>query len=104
VGPLERLHAVIHRKRAAYQRTFFGDFKKPHPHAAIVLGDLKRFCGVNRGGIVMSPVTRTADPIATAYRAGMRDVYLRIALYLELDETDIKEVTDHDSGSSSNDT
>jgi|JI10StandDraft_1071094.scaffolds.fasta_scaffold00943_28 hypothetical protein len=68
---------------------------KLHPNAETVLADLKRFCGINRGGIVVSPVTRTVDPYATAYRAGMRDVYLRVAKFLDLQETDIED-TPHD--------
>lgn len=98
----DRLREKIQRKQLAYQRTFFGDLRKPHGDACIVLGDLKRFCGINRGGVVVSPVLRMVDSHASAYRAGQRDVYLRIARMLDLDETDIKEVTDHDDSGSSN--
>jgi hypothetical protein len=94
------LWARLRKKKAAYERTFFGDFRKPHVDASVVLRDLKRFCGINRGGIVVSPITRMTDPYASAYRAGQRDVYLRIAQFLDLDETDIKEVDDHDNSSS----
>lgn len=79
------------RKRWAYLRTFTGPDGKPHPEAAIVLKDLKRFCGINRGGIVVSPVGRVVDPYASIYRAGLRDVYLRIAKHLGLDESDLEE-------------
>lgn len=100
---LQRMREKIQRKRHAYQRTFYGDYKKPHRDAIVVLSDLKRFCGINRGGIVVSPVLRMVDPHASAYRAGQRDVYLRISKMLDLDETDIKEVTDHDDSSGSSD-
>lgn len=96
-----KLRERLQRKQLAYQRTFCGDFRKPHGDACIVLGDLKRFCGINRGGIVVSPVLRMVDPHASAYRAGQRDVYLRISRMLDLDETDIKEVSDHDDSGSS---
>jgi hypothetical protein len=86
---------ILHRRRLAYIRTFCGDSGKPLPEAERVLADLKRFCGINRGGIVVSPVTRNVDPYASIYRAGMRDVYLRIAKFLELtEETELTE--DHD--------
>jgi hypothetical protein len=96
VNPIERLHALIHRKRAAYQHTFLVD-GKPGPLAATVLADLKRYCGADREGLVVSPVTRTADPVATAYRAGRRDVYLRICKFLSLDGLDIEDNDDHDN-------
>jgi CRISPR/Cas system-associated endonuclease Cas3-HD len=83
----EKLWAAIHRKRLAYLRTFCDIKGDPHASGRIVLADLKRFCGINRGGIVVSQVTRMADPIASAYRAGMRDVYLRIVGLIDLDET-----------------
>lgn len=72
--------------RQAYIATFYGDRQQPHPSAQDVLADLKRYCGINKGGIVVSPISRTVDPYASVYRAGMRDVYLRIAEMLGLDE------------------
>lgn len=91
---IRRAWEAIHRRRLAYVRTFCGDFSQPHPEAQRVLADLRRYCGINKGGIVISPVTRMADPIATAYRAGQRDVFLRIAGYLGLDESQLEE-SDH---------
>lgn len=92
---MNKFEQLLHRKRLAYVRTFMGDGQKPHPEALRVLADLKRFCGINRGGIVVSPVSRMVDSHATAYRAGQRDTYLRIAKFLGLDESDITE-TPHD--------
>jgi hypothetical protein len=85
----------LHRKRLAYIRTFCGDGQDIHGDGKRVLADLKRFCGINRGGIVISPVSRTVDPYATIYQSGMRDVYLRISKMLDIDETDINEEVDH---------
>lgn len=87
----------LKRKRIAYLRTLCDGHNKPHPEAAIILADLKRFCGISKGGIVVSPVSRTVDPYASMYRAGMRDVYLRIAQMIGLDETDIRETDDGSS-------
>jgi hypothetical protein len=78
------LRALI-TPRGVYLLTFVGHDGRPNPVADEVLADLRRFCGVHKGGIVISPVTRTADPIATAYRAGQRDVFLRIAGFIGLD-------------------
>lgn len=87
---------LLHRRRLAYVRTFCDDEGKPHLEAQRVLRDLKRFCGINKGGIVVSPVSRTVDSHATTYRAGMRDVYLRIAKMLDLDETDLEDIDEHE--------
>lgn len=86
---------MLQRKRWAYVRTLCGTEGKPHPEAVRMLADLKRFCGINKGGIVVSPVGRVVDPYATVYRAGMRDVYLRIAKMIDLDETEISEEHEH---------
>lgn len=95
-----RWQQAIQRKRLAYLRTLCGEDGKPHIEAQRMLGDLKRFCGINKGGIVVSPISRSVDSHATVYRAGMRDVYLRIAQMINLDETDLREDShdrsDHD--------
>lgn len=90
---------MIHRKRLAYLRTFTGSDGKLHPEALVVMKDLKRFCGINRGGLVISPISRMVDPHASAYRAGQRDTYLRIAKFLDLDETELSEVISDESAS-----
>ena len=88
---IERFLAKLQRKKRAYQAVYLDGHGSPNPMAAIVLSDLKRFCGINRGGIVVSPISRTVDPYATAYRAGQRDVYLRIVKMIDLDETAIED-------------
>lgn len=93
----EKLWAAIHRKRLAYIRTFCGDNGKVHVNGERVLADLKRFCGINRAGIVLSPVTRTVDSHATAYQAGLRDAFLRITKMLDLDPNNLEEETQHES-------
>lgn len=77
-----------------YRITFKGDGSRPHPPAAEVMADLRRFAGINRGGIVVSPVSRVVDPYATAYRAGQRDTFLRIAHFIGLDEAGLQEIDD----------
>lgn len=74
------------RRRAAYKNTFFGDGKLPHVSAHEVLADLRKFAHIDQGGLVVSPVTRTTDSHATCYRAGLRDMYLRIVGHLGIDE------------------
>jgi len=85
-----RLYARFHRRRAAYHATFLVN-GKPHPNAAAVLADLKKVARIERGGIVISPVTRMVDPLATAYLAGQRDVYLRILKFLSLESSTVED-------------
>ena len=82
MNPLQK---VIHRKRLAYVQTFMDARGQLHNNAHIVLADLRKVARMDRGGIVVSPVTRTVDPLATAYLAGQRDMYLRIVKFLGLD-------------------
>lgn len=93
----DKLWAAIHRKRLAYVRTFCGDNGRLHINGERVLADLKRFCGLHRAGIVLSPVTRTVDSHATAYQAGLRDAFLRITKMLDLEPNNIDEETDRES-------
>lgn len=76
-----------HERRQAYARTFCGDTGKLHPEAVKVLADLRRFCRVNQSGLVVSPASKMVDSHATVYATGMRDVYLRIAGFIGLDES-----------------
>lgn len=91
----------LHRRRLAYLRTFCDEKGNPHDEAKRVLADLKRFCGIDRGGLVVSPVSKTVDSHATVYRAALRDVYLRIRTMIQVDETEVKEDNDHAGTSSS---
>lgn len=77
--------------RAYYQLTFQGGNHRPHPPGEEVLADLRRLAGMDSGGIVNSPVSRSVDPYATCYRAGLRDAYLRIVKFLDLTEAQLKE-------------
>lgn len=91
---LEDARARELARRRAYWATFLGTDGKPHPNALLVLKSLRRFCGVDRPGIVVSPVQRMTDPYATAYQAGMRDVYHHLTKMLEAVADEPKENDD----------
>lgn len=76
----------IDRRRVAYKNTFCGDGAAPHVSAQTVLADLRKFAHIDHGGLVVSPVTRMTDAHATCYRAGLRDMYLRICAHLGIEE------------------
>jgi hypothetical protein len=88
---MNKRQQTLHRKRLAYLRTFCNAEGIPHEEGRRVLADLKRFCGINRGGLVISPVSRVVDSHATVYRAALRDAYLRIVGFINLDEDEILE-------------
>lgn len=71
-------------RRRAYWATFLGPDNQPHPNAAIVFKSFRKFCGVDRGGLVVSPVQKMTDPYATCYRAGLRDAYEHFEYMLKL--------------------
>lgn len=88
-------------RRRAYWATFLGEDNQPHPNAAIVLKSFRKFCGVDRGGLVVSPVQKMTDPYATCYRAGLRDAYEHFEYMLKLAQSQEKE--DGGDGSTSTD-
>lgn len=77
------------RLALAYQRTFCGDGDKPHVNAEEVLADLRKQACMDDRGIVINRITGGVDSDATIYRAGLRDMYLRIAGMLGLDASTI---------------
>jgi hypothetical protein len=91
----------LRRKKQAYIATFCGDTSGPHPEALRVLADLKKFCGITAPGIVISPKSGMVDSHATTYRAGQRDVFMRIAGYLGIDERQLFQESTHDRSASS---
>jgi hypothetical protein len=72
------------RKHQAYAGLFLGRDDRRHGNAAVVWDDLKRFCGDEREGLVVSPVTRQSDPYASAFLAGKQAVFKRIQRYTYL--------------------
>lgn len=90
------------RKVLAYQRTFNGPSNKtPHLDGQIVLEDLRKVARISDGGLVKGEDGHT-DPYASIYRAGLRDMYLRIVMFLGLDEAtefDTREESGNDTAS-----
>lgn len=75
--------------RELYRLTLRGALNQPHPAAQGVIDDLRKLAGIDSGGLVYSPVTRVVDSNATCYRAGLRDMYLRIVKFIGLDESEL---------------
>lgn len=67
------------RRKRAYVAVFHGDDGRPSPPADIVLADLRDFCRARE-------TTFDEDPRTHALLEGRREVWLRIAGHLHIDE------------------
>lgn len=66
--------------------TLLGVDGKPHRHAEMMLADLRRFCRATASTAIVSPVSKTIDPIAMGMAEGRREVWNRIMAHLNLDD------------------
>jgi hypothetical protein len=83
---IEKLLARIRKRKYAYRRMFLAESGELNPDGEIVLADLKKFCRATASTVVVSPVSRSVDPIATAMAEGRREVWLRIMAHLHLED------------------
>ena len=82
---MKQLLAKLRKRRYAYRRLFLGD-DGLNADGQTVLADLAKFCRANNSTAIVSPVSRSVDPIAMAMAEGRREVFLRIIAHLHLDE------------------
>jgi len=79
----------ILRKKLAYRRTFMDENGNIGPEAKHVLNDLRKFCRATGTTVVVSPVSKTIDPLAMAMAEGRREVWNRIMAHLYINEKQI---------------
>jgi hypothetical protein len=96
----ERLRRKAIERRNAWQRALLDDAGQPTVDAQIMLKDLAKFCRANRSTAVFSITRGTLDPLASAKADGRREVWLRVAEYLHLDD---KFITNLREGANDND-
>ena len=82
---MKKLLERIQRRKYAYRRLFLAD-NGLNADAEIILADLKKFCRAAGSTVVVSPVSRQVDPIATAMAEGRREVWLRIMAHLHIED------------------
>lgn len=82
---MKKLLEKILRRRYAYRRLFLGE-DGLSADGQIVLADLAKFCRATQSTAVVSPISRSVDPIASAMAEGRREVWLRITAHLHIDE------------------
>jgi hypothetical protein len=82
----EWLKRKIFARRYAWRRLMLRDDGTLTPDGEVILKDLFRFCRYHKPTSVYSHVRGCMDPIASARLDGRREVALRIAEYLHLDD------------------
>lgn len=80
----------IFARRQAWRALFRDDAGQLTLAGSTILSDLRQFCYADRPTIKVSPVTGSVDPIAMAVAEGRREVWLRIAEMLKLDDRDLQ--------------
>ena len=83
---MEKLLARIRKRKYAYRRMFLGENGQLSADGQAVLADLAKFCKANQSTAVVSPISRTVDPIASALAEGRRKVWLRIMAHLHIED------------------
>jgi 2-succinyl-5-enolpyruvyl-6-hydroxy-3-cyclohexene-1-carboxylate synthase len=63
----------------------------------VVLADLAKFCRANSSTAIVSPVSRSVDPIAMAMAEGRREVWLRLMAHLHIDERVVFNLNEDDT-------
>jgi hypothetical protein len=86
------------RRKSAYRRVFLHQDGGMTRDQELVLADLRRFCKANSSTIMVSPVSRTVDPIAMAMAEGRREVWLRLSGMLHIDEKTMFNLQDVNDG------
>lgn len=84
----------ILRRKLAYKRTFMNADGNLHRDSEIVLADLKRFCRATTSTAVISPISKSVDPIAMAMAEGRREVWNRLMAHLHVNEKTVFNLQD----------
>ena len=77
--------------RGAFRRVFLQANGKPNADQRIVLDELRRFCYGAKPTLKQGP--NGLDIHASIAAAARQEVYMRIAEYLNLDDTDLETMT-----------
>jgi hypothetical protein len=80
--------ARIWTLRGAFRRTFLQANGKPNDDQRTVLAELRRFCYGDKPTLKQGP--NGLDPYASIAAAARQEVYMRIAGYLTLDDSDLQ--------------
>lgn len=83
-------------KKVAYKRAMLGDDGELSDVGRAIMADLKVFCRGGQSTTMVSPVSRTVDPLASMQAEGRREVYDRICQMLFLSDKVLADLNDDD--------
>jgi len=72
IGNLTKSVQRILNRKSAYRRTFMDASGNISRDAEIVLADLRKFCRATSSSVMVSPITKSIDPIAMGMAEGRR--------------------------------
>ena len=84
---------ILNRKRC-YRRVFLDGDGNLGPDAAVVMADLKKFCRASSSTAMVSPISKSIDPMAMAMAEGRREVWNRLMAHLHIDDKVIAQLKD----------
>lgn len=87
------IEKILRRKRS-YRRIFLDGDGNLGPEAKVVIDDLRRFCRATGSTAVVSPISKTIDPMAMAMAEGRREVFNRIMAHLYVNEKQVFELNE----------
>lgn len=93
---ITQLERIFMRKQA-YRRLFLDQSGNMRPDAEVILADLKRFCRANSSTAMVSPISKSIDPMAMAMAEGRREVWNRLMAFLHLEDKIVLNLTDPNS-------
>lgn len=94
---IKLLERILNRKRS-YRRLFLDEDGQPNVDAEVVLADLKKFCRAMSSTAMVSPISKTVDPMAMAMAEGRREVWNRLMAHLHIDDKVVAQLKDTDDG------
>jgi hypothetical protein len=89
MNPMDYIRKTVLRRRQAYRSLFRPDDLNLTRAAMDVLADLRQFCRATSTPAIVSPVSRTIDPIATGIAIGRLEVWHRITQHIHVSDADL---------------
>jgi hypothetical protein len=98
IGNLTKSVQRILNRKSAYRRTFMDASGNISRDAEIVLADLRKFCRATSSTVMVSPISKSIDPIAMGMAEGRREVWLRLMAHLHIDEKQVFNLEEPNDG------
>jgi hypothetical protein len=98
IGNMTKAVRRILNRKHAYRSVFLDADGNVNRNAEIVLADLRKFCRATSTTVMVSPVSKSIDPLAMAMAEGRREVWLRLIAHLHIDEKQVFNLEEPNDG------